>query len=124
MRCPCRKKTETTTYADCCEVYHSGQAAAPTAEALMRSRYAAFSLENAPYLLATWHASTRPSHLNFVDGQVFQQLKVLAATTEGDRATVAFVARSRVGGTNHVLEEVSRFVREGGRWYYIDGLQA
>ena len=50
MRCPCRKKRETETYAECCEPYHMGQKAAPTAEALMRSRYSAFALKDATYL--------------------------------------------------------------------------
>jgi SEC-C motif domain protein len=120
MRCPCRKKTEVETYADCCAPYHRG-AAAPTAEALMRSRYTAFTLADLAYLRATWHPSTRPAALDATPGQVWLSLKIAAATTDGGRATVAFAARSRVGGTTHVLAETSRFVREDGRWYYLDG---
>ena len=124
MRCPCRKKSETTTYAACCEPYHSGQRIAPTAEVLMRSRYSAFVLENATYLSATWHPSTRPQRIDFTPGQDWQLLRVLNAVTDGDRATVEFTARSRIDGHSHVLHEVSRFVREGGRWLYVDGLIA
>lgn len=122
MRCPCRKKSETRTYAACCEPYHIGARSAPTAEALMRSRYAAFALENSGYLLATWHASTRPPALTFTPGQVWMLLKVMATASSGDTATVEFEARSRIGGSVHVLHETSRFVREAGAWYYVDGL--
>jgi SEC-C motif-containing protein len=88
----------------------------------MRSRYAAFALHNAAYLSATWHPSTRPAHIDFNPGQVWMLLKVLEANEEGDRATVEFTARSRIGGSSHLLHEVSRFVREGGQWFYVDGV--
>lgn len=121
-RCPCRKKSETVTYADCCRRYHGGTLAPPTAEALMRSRYAAFALQDAGYLLATWHGSTRPAQLEFTAGQEWMLLRVLATSVDGDRATVEFVARSRMHGRIGELHEVSRFVRENGRWLYIDGV--
>ena len=120
-RCPCRKKSEATTYAECCEPFHRGSAVPPTAQALMRSRYSAFALLNAAYLLATWHPRTRPTRLDFTPGQQWVMLKLVSATTEGDHGTVEFVARSKVGGKLHELHEVSRFVRDGGRWYYVDG---
>jgi SEC-C motif domain protein len=88
----------------------------------MRSRYAAFAVQDATYVRASWHASTRPAQFEFTPGQEWLSLQVRAATTAGDTATVGFVARSRIGGTTHVLNEVSRFVREGGRWFYIDGV--
>lgn len=121
MRCPCRKKSETRVYADCCQPYHAGMRAAPTAEALMRSRYSAFALENAAYLIATWHPSTRPAKIDFTPGLEWLLLRVLATQTDGDWATVEFIARSRANGQAGVLHEVSRFVREGGRWLYVDG---
>ncbi|MGE0701976.1 MAG: YchJ family protein [Hyphomicrobiaceae bacterium] len=121
MRCPCRKKSETRTYEACCRPYHEGAATAPTAEALMRSRYAAFALGKAAYLMATWHASTRPAQLDLDPAQQWQLLRILDRSEEGDRATVEFTARSRIGATGHLLHEVSRFVRDGGRWYYLDG---
>jgi SEC-C motif domain protein len=120
MRCPCRKKTETEPYAACCAPYHQGTAAL-TAEALMRSRYTAFTLADMAYIGATWHPSTRPAALDATPGQVWLSLKIVAAATVGDRATVAFAARSRIGGTTHVLTESSRFIRESGRWLYVDG---
>ncbi|RTL64608.1 MAG: hypothetical protein EKK41_21355 [Hyphomicrobiales bacterium] len=122
MRCPCRKKSETIRYSACCEPRHTSEAPARSAEALMRSRYSAFVLQLAPYLLATWHASTRPSEIAFESGREWMLLKVIAAEEAGDSATVEFRAQSRLAGRTHVLHEVSRFVREDGRWYYVDGV--
>ena len=122
MRCPCRKKRETKTYAECCEPYHKGQKPAPTAEALMRSRYTAFALKDAAYLTVTWHRSTRPSRIDFTPDQEWSLLRIVAADEIEDTATVEFVARSRIGGRIHELHEVSRFIREQGRWFYVDGV--
>ncbi len=122
MRCPCRRVGEEIAYAQCCQPYHAGLRPAPTAEALMRSRYAAYALRDAAYLGATWHPSTRPRVIDFPADQEWQQLRILAAQEAGDRATVTFVARSRIGGRRHELHETSRFVRDLGRWLYVDGL--
>ena len=54
--CPCGSGASLVA---CCGRWHAGEAA-PTAEALMRSRYSAYVLGLEDYLLATWHASTRP----------------------------------------------------------------
>jgi SEC-C motif-containing protein len=90
----------------------------------MRSRYSAFVLHDAPYLLATWHASHRPPALDFESGAKWLGLTVkdFRATGE-DRAEVEFVARYRVAGRAVRLHERSRFVREDGRWFYVDGDQ-
>jgi SEC-C motif domain protein len=120
-RCPCRKKSETLAYAACCGRYHRG-AVAPTPEALMRSRYAAFANHDAAYLLATWHPSTRPATIEFEAGRDWYMLKIIAAAEMGDTGTVSFLARSRLAGRTWALEEVSRFVRDKGRWYYVQGL--
>ncbi len=96
---------------------------APDAAALMRSRYTAYVLALDDYLLATWHPTTRPASMESSDaGLRWLGLDVRAHTViDADHATVEFVARSKVGGRAHRLHEVSRFVREGGRWYYVDG---
>jgi len=121
MRCPCRKKSETTPYADCCEPYHQARQPAPSAEKLMRSRYAAFALGQADYLLRTWHPSTRPPKIELTPGEEWVQLRVLSTKERGDEATVEFIARSRRGGRVDALHETSRFVREDGQWLYVDG---
>jgi SEC-C motif-containing protein len=88
----------------------------------MRSRYTAFVLGRADHLLATWHPSTRPAELSLDEGVKWLGLEVRRhLTPAADRAEVEFVARSRVAGRGQRLHEVSRFVREGGRWYYVDG---
>ena len=89
----------------------------------MRSRYAAFVLDLRPYLLASWQASTRPAELAPPEpGLKWLGLDVKrTALQDADHGTVEFVARSRLGGRAHRLHEVSRFVREGGEWFYVDG---
>lgn len=118
--CPCGRPR---SYAACCGRYHDG-APAPDAESLMRSRYCAYVRGLEDYLLATWHASTRPSALDLAAEPAPQwlALEVRAQAEDGDAATVDFVARFRVGGRGQRMNEVSRFVREDGRWYYLDAL--
>jgi SEC-C motif domain protein len=119
--CPCGNARR---YADCCGRWHAGplHLQAPDAEALMRSRYSAFVLDLRDYLLATWHASTRPAALAPPQaGLRWLGLNVKRhRPTDADHATVEFVARSKLGGRAHRLHECSRFVREGGRWFYVD----
>lgn len=94
----------------------------------MRSRYSAYVLGLEDYLLATWHASTRPAALNLSLGPApkWLGLEVKARTqmddSVDDSATVEFVARCRIAGRAQRLHEISRFVREAGRWYYMDAL--
>lgn len=98
--------------------------AAPTAEALMRSRYTAYTLLREAYLLATWHHSTRPASLELPLEQHRKWLGLEVTRHEQtglDEATVEFVARYKVNGRAHRLHEISRFVREAGRWFYVDG---
>jgi SEC-C motif-containing protein len=88
----------------------------------MRSRYSAFVREQADYLLATWHPSTRPAELTFEPGTRWLGLQVRSyCQNDPTHAQVEFVARSRVAGRGQRLHERSRFVLEGDRWYYVDG---
>ena len=116
--CPCDSGV---AYTACCGLRHAGDPA-PTAESLMRSRYSAYVLGLEPYLLASWHASTRPASVEFEPGTKWLGLTVKSASETGDTAQVEFVARYKVGGGSAVrMHELSRFVRENGRWYYMDG---
>ena len=110
-------------YTACCGRLHSGAENTLTAETLMRSRYSAYVLRLADYLLATWHPDTRPSELDLTaDDTKWLGLEVKKHTLQDDcHATVEFVARYRIAGKGHRLHELSRFVREDGRWYYVDG---
>ena len=88
----------------------------------MRSRYTAFVLEDSDYLLATWHPSHRPDSLEFEPGLKWLGLEVREhVQADPDHAVVEFVARSRSAGRGLRLHERSRFVREDGRWFYLDG---
>lgn len=120
--CPCGLPRR---YADCCGRWHGGplHLQAPDAEALMRSRYAAFVLDRRDYLRDTWHASTRPAELEDPPpGLRWLGLEVRRhASIDADHATVEFVARSKLGGRASRLHEVSRFERVDGRWTYVDG---
>ena len=118
--CPCGRPL---AYTACCGVLHAGTPAAD-AESLMRSRYSAYVRGLEEYLLATWHPSTRPSALNLAAAPQAKWLglELKAHDDQGDAATVEFVARCRVGGRAQRMHETSRFVREEGRWYYVDGM--
>ena len=89
----------------------------------MRSRYAAYVLCDEPYLLATWHASTRPTSLDLDESSAkWIGLDVKRhVQQDAGHAMVEFVARYRIAGKAHRLHEVSRFVREEGRWFYVAG---
>jgi SEC-C motif-containing protein len=120
--CPCGSALD---YAACCGRWHAGpeHLQAPNAEALMRSRYSAFVRGLGGYLLDTWHSSTRPDVLDANEpGLRWLGLQVKRHRVIDDaHAEVEFVARSKLAGRAHRLHETSRFVREGGRWYYVDG---
>ena len=122
LPCPCGSARP---LADCCGRYHAGalHLQAPDAAALMRSRYSAYVLGLADYVLATWHPRTRPASIEpDPPGLQWLGLEVRRHTPQdAEHATVEFVARSRLGGRATRLHELSRFVREGGRWVYVDG---
>ncbi len=86
----------------------------------MRSRYSAYVLGLIDYLLATWHPSTTPGELALSPVK-WLGLEVREHQASGDAGVVEFVARCRVDGRAQRMHEISRFVRDEGRWYYIDG---
>ncbi|MFB8772663.1 YchJ family protein [Streptomyces broussonetiae] len=115
--CPCGLAEP---YERCCGRYHSGAAAAPSAEALMRSRYAAFVRRDEAYLLRTWHPRTRPARLELDPGMRWTGLEILDAVDGSafhSSGTVTFRASFRGGA----LHERSRFERVDGAWVYVDG---
>lgn len=89
----------------------------------MRSRYSAFVLRNESYLLASWHPRTRPTSVPFDPNQKWLGLAIADTRDTGaGTAEVEFIARYRIGGASAMrLHELSRFVQEGGRWFYVDG---
>ena len=120
--CPCGRTTakgQPMALAACCGLFHAGEAA-PDAESLMRSRYSAYVVGRIEYLLATWHPSTAPGELELSPVK-WLGLDVRHAEETGDAGVVEFVARLRVNGRAQRMHEMSSFVRQDGRWYYIDG---
>ncbi|MFN5348352.1 MAG: YchJ family protein [Polaromonas sp.] len=125
--CPCGKisaSKKPLAFSACCARYLADlkNTPAPDAQTLMRSRYSAFVMKRSDYLLATWHASTRPAEVSTDDHTKWLGLEVRRHTvTDADHAQVEFVARYRIAGRGARIHELSRFVREAGRWYYLDG---
>ncbi|MGC0341989.1 YchJ family protein [Streptomyces sp. SLBN-8D4] len=115
--CPCGLREP---YDSCCGRFHRGESAAPTAEALMRSRYSAFVKLERDYLLRTWHPRTRPGSLDLDPAMRWTGLEILD-TTGGSAfhgsGTVTFRASFKGGS----LHERSRFERVDGAWVYVDG---
>jgi SEC-C motif-containing protein len=113
------------TYVACCGPLHRGTATAPTALELMRSRYSAFAVRDASYLLATWHPETRPASVDLDPAVEWRRLRIdglTGGTEEDDTGTVEFVAHywdstRREYGRQH---ENSRFARQGRRWFYVE----
>ncbi len=125
--CPCGRadgRGRPLPCLQCCGRWIDAGAAAPDAESLMRSRYTAFVRGDQRYLLATWHASTRPARLPLEPAVKWLGLQVRAhRVLDATHATVEFVARSRLQGRGDRLHETSSFVREAdGRWYYLHGV--
>lgn len=110
-------------FENCCQPYINGILKAPTAEALMRSRYAAFATGAADYLVETTHSSTRKLHkkaeiLNWSQSNQWIKLEVLASTA----TTVKFKAYYLDYQLNaQIHEEHSTFIFENGSWFYVDG---
>ncbi|GHG00118.1 UPF0225 protein [Deinococcus piscis] len=113
--CPCGSGR---SFAVCCGPRLSGECPAETPEALMRSRYTAFVLQDAAYLRATWHPSTRPATLD-LGGTRWLGLTIHSAAAD----RVRFSARFQEDGRKHTMHEDSRFVQDdSGRWLYLDGM--
>lgn len=121
VRCPCLSGL---TYDACCGPLHLGAAVAQTAEQLMRSRYSAFAVGDRDYLLATWHPTTRPADLTLDDQIRWYRLDIVATaagTPFDTTGTVEFEAFRRSPTARGSQREVSQFVREDRRWFYVDG---
>jgi len=118
--CPC---CSGKPYADCCGPLHVGAGRAATAEQLMRSRFSAFAVGDAAYLLRSWHSTTRPARLSLDDGTNWTRLEILGATDGGpfhSEGTVRFRAHyQEADGAPQFMEENSSFAREDGAWVYV-----
>lgn len=123
--CPCGSGMQ---YSVCCRPFLKGDDIPATPEALMRSRYTAYVLKDADYLIATWHPSSDPQRFHASLEQSFEatrwlSLQIISAEEPGDNSEgfVTFFARFSENQRESFIHERSRFVRVEQRWYYIDG---
>ncbi|MCD2497724.1 YchJ family protein [Microbacterium nymphoidis] len=123
--CLCGSGAEASS---CCSRFLDGDAVPASPEQLMRSRYTAFARGDARYLMSTWHPGTAPAELSLDDATQWLGLEILDAPPVADdakRGVVEFVARYRESsGTRGRIHERSRFVRQSGRWWYLDGVHS
>lgn len=126
--CPCQSSL---SYKQCCGQYHPSGNHAPTAEALMRSRYTAYVMGDAQYLFRTWHESTRPSLLDLKHSgpQSLISLEILSTQNGGiddNKGMVKFITSrysSSLMGEIEQHQENSLFTRnKEGNWVYIDAV--
>jgi SEC-C motif-containing protein len=88
----------------------------------MRSRFSAFAVNDAAYLLRTWHPTTRPASIQLDPQQRWSRLDILDKAGGGlldADGTVEFRAHYSQHGHSGVLHERSRFARHDGRWVYL-----
>ncbi|GMA19035.1 hypothetical protein MM440_04340 [Arsenicicoccus piscis] len=130
--CPCGSGRPLSV---CCRPIHLGQREAATPEELMRSRYTAFALGDADYLLRSWDPLAAPGDLRLDHEREWVGLRVLrsaggaaglagaggSAGRDDDTGVVEYQADSVVAGRRHRLHEIARFRRHHGRWVYVDG---
>jgi SEC-C motif-containing protein len=124
--CPCGSNKN---YQECCGQYISGKNAAPTPEALMRSRYSAFTQANIDYITATMKGVVATdfdpiSAKAWAQQAQWQRLEVLNAplvVAESHKGFVEFMAFYQLNGRDQTIHEVSEFHLEKGQWYYVDG---
>jgi len=116
--CPCSKGQQ---YSTCCHRFIEKDLLPETAEQLMRSRYSAFVLEDAAYLLKTWHPDQCPETIDFDTSTKWLGLKVIETKSGSKNDTegwVKFVARYKIAGKAHRIEEFSYFKKIGRQWVY------
>jgi SEC-C motif-containing protein len=113
-------------YKECCEPFHSAEKIPTTAEALMRSRYTAYVFRNVAYLQETWDASTRPKVIDFSREKIewlrLEITEIKKGKVKDDKGLVAFKAYYCQDDEECIMNEISRFTKINGRWFYLDGI--
>ncbi len=128
LLCPCggnNHPKQQTLFAQCCARFVVDAALPQQAVELMRSRYSAYVLGIEDYLQSTWHPSTRPASPIIDQQEAIKWIKLVVLrhqqSDNRDNATVEFIAHYKIQGRAHELHEISRFVRENDRWFYLNG---
>ena len=127
MRCPCGSDRP---FDQCCGPYLSGDENPPTAEALMRARYTAYTRQDLDFIARTFAPETRanfdaPAAKAWAAQSQWLGLQIVAVDQGGpeDRAgAVEFIASYRQGAQTIQHHELSRFRRgDDGRWLFTEG---
>lgn len=110
-------------FQNCCQKYINGAEKAPTALALMKSRYAAYATHQADYLLNTTHFSQRKFYskadiLNWATANEWQKLEIISFTKNAVEFKAYFLDENK---QNQIHHEFSTFKQENGIWFYVDG---
>ena len=121
--CPCQSGL---TFEQCCQPFITSHSLPATAEQLMCSRYTAYTLQNSEYLLRSWHPDFRPAGIDFTQQQhQWTGLKIISTHLGGvndNEGQVHFIARFKLNGKAHKLEENSRFKKIAGQWLYLEAV--
>ena len=112
-------------YQQCCKPFHIGKKLPATALALMRSRYVAYVLRDVTYLQGTWEVTKRPAVIDFSRENITWLRLEIVETKKGgptdNKGIVTFKAFYLENGNECVMNEISRFMKTNGRWFYLDG---
>lgn len=125
--CPCGSLKK---YKKCCKVFHDG-VNPKTVEQLMRSRFTAYILNDANYIIKTTHKENQDYTLNteswkkditnFSDYTDFIKLEIFETIEGKDESFVKFRATLKQGNLDASFTENSRFLKVNNKWFYVDG---
>lgn len=123
QQCPCLSGK---SYETCCGIYLTTDTAAPTPEALMRSRYTAYTELNIDYIGKTMQGPAsedfnQESTRRWAEHVKWLGLEVLTSKVEDDTGYVEFKARYLADRKEQMIHELSEFKRIDGKWFYTDG---
>jgi SEC-C motif-containing protein len=117
--CPCGSGL---AFDPCCNRFLSEQETPQTPLDLMRSRYTAYTRQDDRYLRHTWYPNAQPEGSLVADPSIkWMRLQIIRHEENGEDGLVEFIAYCKVNGRAQKMHETSRFLREGGKWYYLDG---
>ncbi len=116
--CPCNPAKQ---FSECCKLFLCEQKTPPSPQVLMRSRFSAYARQDEQYLLNTWHQSTRPRSVDMGQSPKWLSLQIIKTFSEGRHGMVEFKASYMQDNEIALLHETSRFTKENGCWFYVDG---
>lgn len=117
--CPCGSGA---SFDLCCRRFLAGKALPQTPLELMRSRYTAYTCHDSRYIRQTWYPGSRPEGAINTDTAIkWTRLEIIRSHTGQNDGLVEFIAHCKINGRAQKMHETSRFLRENGQWYYLDG---